>query len=170
MAYTTIPASGAGGTISTSSPVSGDGSGGSPVTIATNVDMTVGEITVSASGDQNNPQVKVGDANNGLFTGGGIALGAVIPAGGGSGTRVWLVPSDGVGTQLLATGGGEAHIGNGSLATTATGGDCAISTSAGAPTGVPAALFAGWSAIRIDTTNGLFYAYYGGAWHFVALT
>ena len=60
-------------------------------------------------------------------------------------------------------------IGNAALATNATNGFFYAPSSAGSPTGVPTA-YTGRVPIEIDTTNGRLYAYYGAAWHYVALT
>jgi hypothetical protein len=68
--------------------------------------------------------------------------------------------------QIFAGGGGE--LGVGALATTATAGYWAITTCAGAPTGVPAGYTAGMVAIQFDSTNNRLYVY-DGAWISVAL-
>lgn len=76
--------------------------------------------------------------------------------------------------QLQAANGfrfatsGHFEFGTAALATTATAGFPCIPTCAGTPTGA-AAPTTGLAPFIIDTTNGRFYARYGGAWHFVAL-
>lgn len=71
---------------------------------------------------------------------------------------------------LTVTGGGGLVVGpQVALATNATDGFLYVPTSAGAPTGVPAA-YTGKAAFEIDTTNGKLKAYYGGAWYEVPLT
>jgi len=64
---------------------------------------------------------------------------------------------------------GNVIIGNAALATNATNGFFYAPSSAGSPSGVPTA-YTGRVPIEIDTTNGRLYAYYGAAWHYVALT
>lgn len=61
------------------------------------------------------------------------------------------------------------YLGNAALSTTATTGYTYVPTTAGTPTGVPTTK-TGMAAILIDTTNGRFWSYYGGAWHFAILT
>lgn len=74
-------------------------------------------------------------------------------------------------TRSLGLGFGENGAGI-ALLTTATQGFLTIAGGAGAPTGVPAnpAPVNGAIPLYVDVTNGRFYAYYGAAWHFVALT
>lgn len=60
------------------------------------------------------------------------------------------------------------YTGNAALATTATNGFTYIPTCAGAPTGIPTAK-TGLSAMILDSTNGKFWMYYGGAWHFATM-
>lgn len=64
---------------------------------------------------------------------------------------------------------GDIVPGTGALATNATAGWLFLTSSAGTPTGVPTT-YTGRVPVEIDTTNGRLYAYYGGAWHYVALT
>lgn len=64
---------------------------------------------------------------------------------------------------------GNVVIGTAAIATNATDGFYYISTSAGAPSGTPTT-HTGRAPIHLDTTNGRVYFYYGGAWHYAALT
>lgn len=90
-----------------------------------------------------------------------------------------LVPGNVAGARIVFTHGnateagrmadGNLVWGTGALAVGAVSGFVYIPTSPGAPTGVPTA-YAGRAPIHIDSTNGRFYAYYGGAWHYAALT
>jgi hypothetical protein len=63
----------------------------------------------------------------------------------------------------------SAILGSTGLTTTSTDGFVYIPITAGAPTGVPTAQ-AGFGPVQLDSTNGKLWAYYGGAWHFAALT
>jgi hypothetical protein len=87
----------------------------------------------------------------------------------GSGDRLTLTTAGAVsGIASLATTGG-AWFGSAALATNATTGHVYIPTSAGAPTGTPAAK-TGQVALQYDTTNNIIYVY-NGAWkQTVALT
>jgi len=84
------------------------------------------------------------------------------PTGAGTG-RVIRQRIDESGNIVLGNPGG------GALATTATGPFPFLPSCAGAPTGTPLSV-TGFVPIQIDTTNGRFYAYYGGAWHYATLT
>lgn len=55
------------------------------------------------------------------------------------------------------------------LATNAIAGFIQLRSMAGAPVGV-ATPYTGHVPLTVDTSNGRLYAYYGGAWHYVALT
>jgi len=70
--------------------------------------------------------------------------------------------------RITIDGAGNIVCGSAALATTATDGFLHISSSAGAPTGVPTAS-TGRVPIHIDTTNIRIYAYIGGAWKYAAL-
>lgn len=65
--------------------------------------------------------------------------------------------------------GGNFVVGTAALATNAANGFLYIPTCAGTPTGTPTT-FTGRSPLVIDTSAGKIWGYYGGAWHFVALT
>ncbi len=74
------------------------------------------------------------------------------------------------GTQRLKfDADGNVAVGTAALATNATDGFFNVTTSAGLPSGTPTA-FTGRAPIHIDTTNGRIYTYYGGSWHYAALT
>jgi hypothetical protein len=84
------------------------------------------------------------------------------------GTAVFAADSDAV---YLDSSDLSILAGPGSIATSGTRGFFYSSTVAGTPTGVPIFHGAtGWAACVIDTTGGKLWSYYGGAWHFVALT
>jgi len=68
-----------------------------------------------------------------------------------------------------ASGGGNVVINSGPIETSATDGFLYIGTMAGSPSGTPTA-YTGRSPIVLDTSNGRIYFYYGGTWHYAALT
>ena len=70
-------------------------------------------------------------------------------------------------STTVTVNGGATYATN--LTTTNTEGFDRLPASAGAPTGVPADLTTG-VPFQIDTTNGRLWAYYGGAWHYAAMT
>jgi hypothetical protein len=63
----------------------------------------------------------------------------------------------------------NVSVGAAALATTATNGFLYIPTCAGTPTGTPTAK-TGLAPMILDTTNGRFWMFYGGAWHFTVMT
>lgn len=107
-----------------------------------------------------------GGMGTGTATGGKVLLQVSPKAAGSGSTYNALVTGVYLDSNLnVGIGPGTA------LATTAINGDFYLPSCAGAPTGVPS-LHASFATVpcRIDTTNGKFWAYYGGAWHFVTLT
>ncbi len=83
-----------------------------------------------------------------------------------SATTTWQLYMAGTAHSRIA--GGSLIVGNGALATSATDGFCYITTSAGAPTGVPTT-WTGSAPIHIDSTNFKIYVYVGGAWKAVTV-
>lgn len=70
--------------------------------------------------------------------------------------------------RFTIDGAGSIICGAAALATNATDGFFYAPSCAGAPTGTPTTA-TGRAPMIIDTTNGRFYAFYGAAWHLVAL-
>ncbi len=103
-----------------------------------------------------------GGIGTGTGIGGSIVFQTAI-AGGSSSTPNTLA------NALVIDQKANLVMGTAALGTTATDGFLYVASCAGAPTGVPTA-FTGRVPIQIDTTNGKFWAYYGGAWHFALLT
>jgi hypothetical protein len=115
----------------------------------------------------------VGGAQAIFFSAAGIILNASIGAQlGWSGVSAGVAYTSGTGsikvTPAAAAGNTDLGLVAGALATGATHGFATISTSAGAPTGVPT-LTAGQSAIHIDTSTPKLWVNYGSGWKGVAV-
>jgi hypothetical protein len=82
-------------------------------------------------------------------------------------TKRWSVDTSG---HLAAAANLNLWNGTSALATNATAGFLGHPSSAGAPTGIPGSVPTGQVPCEVDTSNGRVYFYYGGAWHFAALT
>lgn len=141
--------------------VSGNALGGTLTLRAGNSSSTIG-----LAKDGGAVSIAGGNAGGSSNTGAG---GAVAISGGTGGNNA----AGGNVTVAGGAGGGTGHaghvaLGSGSLATAATGGFACIPTCAGAPTGVPANVPAGYVAMVFDTTNNKFWIY-TGAWKGVVL-
>ena len=141
---------GGGGTVTTSAPVSGDGSAGSPVTIAATADPTVDVLTatrlLTSNGSGAAPNVRLGaTADTGIYgSGAEVAIES-------AGAVVFRIPPSQVDLFVLPFGG-QLNLGAGPLATGSTFGFIATPTMAGAPTGAPTV--AGTRVAEVsDTTN-----------------
>lgn len=191
--YVNIPASSS-GTVSTSAPVSGDGSAGSPITIATTADPTFDDLTVdtikAGDGAAATPSVAFTNATTsgmywdaggtriGFATGGGnrallasnyLDLAASVELRMGQAGDTTIARNSGTGVMSIVSNYAVCFR-TAAMATNATAGFLQVPSCAGAPTGVPDPIQSGQVPLIIDTTNGRLYAYYGAAWHLVALT
>lgn len=75
---------------------------------------------------------------------------------------------DGTNAYLTASAG-QIAFGSAALDTNATTGFLCVPTCAGAPSGTPASIPTGQAPLIVDTTNSRIYAYFGAAWHMVAV-
>lgn len=117
---------------------------------------------ISGTNKDGAPVSIAGGISTGAGSGGAVTI-QTSPVGSSGSTPNVLV------NRLQVDTMGNIICGISALPTATTNGFLYVPTCQGTPSGIPQT-YTGRSALIVDTSSGRIYAYYGGAWHFAALT